>query len=384
MTTASSSLVDHPGSFLAEEMDARGWTQADLAYILGKDPSQLNRLIKGETDITPDSAVALADAFDMPAEFFLDLQKLYNISRARSADPGVKTRASWLSKFPVREMIKRKWIEETTADLLDLQMMRFFDANRVEDVPLVGCDPMAFAAKKAGYEEITGNQLVWLHRVRKIAATVSVPSYDRDKLSAALVEIRAHMFDLDDLAQIPALLSRCGVRLVLVEPLPGSKIDGVCTWLGDQPVIGMSLRLNRPDNLCFVLRHEIAHILHEDGKEISHSHVDVFEPDRDARNLPEEEKRADREAAEFLIPQEKLASFMVRKGKWISEPDVLAFAARHHIHPAVVIGQIQHQRHKNGDDRAFAFLRRYMTKVHDLFENWPLRDGWGVTARVGL
>jgi HTH-type transcriptional regulator/antitoxin HigA len=192
------------------------------------------------------------------------------------------------------------------------------------------------------------------------------------------------MFDADDFGRLPALLLDCGVRVVFVDPLKGSKIDGVCTWLGDQPVIGLSLRLNRPDNLCFVLRHEIEHVLQGDGKDVRYPHIDVFEPDRDESRLSEEERHADAAAAEFLVPQEKLASFMARKGKWISEEDVLAFAARHHIHPSVVIGQIQHQRHKKGDQRAFAFLRKYMTKVHDFFADWPLRDGWGTVARVGL
>src|SRR5690606_34689956 len=109
--------------------------------------------------------------------------------------------------------------------------------------------------------------------------------------------------------EIPTLLLACGVRLAFVQHLPGSKIDGVCTWIENQPVIGLSLRLNRPDNICFVLRHEIEHVLQEDGKATSYTHVDVFENDRDVRELPDEERRADAAAAEFLVPQDKLASF---------------------------------------------------------------------------
>ncbi len=384
MGMMTQAAVDHPGTFIEEEIEARNWTQADLAYILGWDASQLNKLIKGVTSITPDTAVALGDAFDMPAEFFMNLQKMHDLQKARQADPGVKTRAAWVSIFPVREMIKRGWLEETEADLLDLQMMRFFDANRIEDVPLVGCEAFAHAAKKTGYDEITGTQLVWLHRVRKIAASAAAPTYDREKLLETMPDIRAHMLDSDDFGEIPNLLWNCGVRVVFVQPLPGSKIDGVCTWLGSEPVIGLSLRLDRPDNLCFVLRHEIEHVLREDGKIATYTHVDVFDPDRDEANLPDEERRADAAAAEFLIPQDKLTSFMQRKGKWISETDVLAFSARHNIHPAVVIGQIQNRRHKAGDERAFAFLRKYLTKIHEHFVSWPLRDGWGTVAEIGL
>lgn len=378
--------IDHPGTFILEELEAREWAQVDLAYILGMSPSQLSPILTGKRDISPDMAVALGDAFGVSPEFFANLQKQYALQRAKRPDPGVRTRAFWFSKFPVREMEARGWIENTDADLLDLQMMRFFDANRIEDVPLVGCEPMAHAAKKSGgYEEPTGAQLVWLHRVRKIAAETEAPPYDRNELLATLPDIRAHMFDADDFSEIPSLLLGCGVRLVFVEHLPGSKIDGVCTWLGEQPVIGLSLRLNRPDNTCFVLRHEIEHVLQEDGKDGSRVHVDVFENDRKASDLPDEEQRADAAAAEFLVPQDKLASFMRRKGKWVSEDDVLAFSARHHIHPAIVVGQIQNYRHQRGDDRAFAFLRRYLKiKMESYFETWPMRDGWDHVADVGL
>ena len=79
MTDANLAPIEHPGSFIAEELDARGWTQADLAYILGMDTTQLNALIKGRRNITLDSAVSLGDAFDMPAQFFMNLQNQYDL-----------------------------------------------------------------------------------------------------------------------------------------------------------------------------------------------------------------------------------------------------------------------------------------------------------------
>ncbi|KAI1694314.1 hypothetical protein Ddc_22202 [Ditylenchus destructor] len=52
-----------------------------------------------------------------------------------------------------------------------------------------------------------------------------------------------------------------------VEALSGSKIDGACFWLdAHKPVIGMTLRFDRIDNFWFVLRHEIEHVLREDGR----------------------------------------------------------------------------------------------------------------------
>ena len=379
MTKFAPMPVDHPGSFIKEELEERGWLQADLAYILGMDATQLNKLLGGKADINPDIAVVLGEAFDMPAEFFLNLQKIYDLHRAKKADPGVRTRASWLSVFPVREMIKRGWIEETEPSLLDLQMMRFFSKNRVDEIPFVSNAPLIpHAARKSGYEGMTPLQFVWLTRVRKIAEQMECPAYSEAKLRAGLSSIRAHMMEKEDLGRIPHILQKCGVRFVLVEALPGSKIDGVCVWLGDQPVIGMTLRLDRADNLCFVLRHEIEHILNKDGTEASFAPVDEYDPHKTRDSGTECEKLADEAAAEFCVPQSLLNSFVLRKSPFISERDVLTFAARVEINPAVVIGQIQRKTER------YTFLRKYQISIRDYILDWKYKDGWGHFAPTGL
>ena len=369
--------VDHPGTFIAEELESRTWAQADLAYILGMDVTQLNKLIKGKTDITPETAIALGDAFDMPAEFFMNLQNSYDLLKAKRADPGVSKRAR-LSAYPIREMIKRGWIEDSEPDLLNLQITRFFNKPTIGDIPFVGDAPiLPYAARKSNYEKTTPTQYAWLHRVRKIAEHMECPLYSETELQKKLGSIRAHMLDMDDLIHIPTILKKCGVRFILVEALPGSKIDGVCVWLGGQPVIGMTLRLDRLDNFCFVLRHEIEHILRGDGKDASFSPVDEKGEEKIDPDLPECERLANEAAGEFCVPRALLDSFMVRKSSFISERDVLNFAARVAINPAVVVGQIQCRTNKYG------LLRKYQQSFKDRLLAWEYKDGWGHPSPTG-
>lgn len=377
MATPETVLVDHPGTFIAEELDERRWAQADLAYILNMDPTHLNKLIKGKADINPDIAVSLGDAFDMPAEFFMNLQKMYDLGRARKADRGVRTRAAWLSVFPIREMIKRGWIEDVEPSLLDLQMRRFFGKDHVEDIPFVGTSPiMAHAAKKSSYDRTTPMQYVWLTRVRKIAEQMDCPLYSETTLRDNLGAVRAHMIEKEDFIRIPHILKKCGVRFVLVEALPGSKIDGVCVWLGGQPVIGMTLRLDRLDNFCFVLRHEIEHVLNNDGMEDSFAPVD--EIGEESSDIPCYEHKANAAAAEFCVPQALLDSFIARKSPFISERDILAFAARVEINPAVVVGQVQNKTKK------YTHFRKYQISIREYILDWEYKDGWGCQAPTGL
>lgn len=380
MSNAPPVPVDHPGTFIIEELEERGWTQVDLAYILGISPPQLSPILTGKQKISPDMATALGEAFDVPADFFANLQKLYDLQKAKRPDPGVRTRAVWLSTFPLREMIKRGWIEDGEPALLDLQMTRFFEKNRVEDIPFIGNgEILAHAAKKSSYQAITPVQYAWLHRVKKVAEGLEAPLYSEEALRANLPRIRAHMIDKDDLIAIPEILRECGVRFALVQALEGSKIDGVCVWIDGQPAIGMTTRLDRMDNFCFVLRHEIEHVLRGDGRDETFTPVDEFTYDIDNPfDLPAQEIAANAAASEFLVPRRLLDSFIARKSPFIAERDVLAFASRIEINPAVVVGQIQHKTQK------YAWLRKYQKSIRDYLLDWGCKDGWGFTAPTRL
>ena len=137
--------------------------------------------------------------------------------------------------------------------------------------------------------------------------------------------------------------------------------------------------MDRQDNFCFVLRHEIEHVLQRDGMEASFAPVDEFNGDYEWNDdLPDCEKIANEAAAEFCVPRTLLDSFIARKSPFISERDVLTFAARLEIHPAVVVGQIQNKTKK------YAWLRKYQTGMKEHLLDWKFRDGWGIRAPTGL
>ncbi len=381
MTDSLLTHVEPPGAFIEDELEARGWLKSDLAYALHMSLAQLSPILSGKTGISPPMARALGDVFDVSPEFFSNLNSMYQLSKTPVADLGVQKRARWLDAFPVREMIQRGWIEDGDPNLLDPQMLRFFEQSRVEDIPFVGNgEVFAHAARKQSYTEaMTSVQYAWFQRVRLVASKMDAPRYNQAGLLDALPGIRAHMQSKDDLQDIPEILRKCGVRLVFVEALPRGKIDGICAWLDDQPVIGLTLARDRLDNFCFVLRHEIEHVLRGDGKEASFMPPDELTAEflRD-EGLPEEERAANVAAAEFLVPQDQLTSFMARKGEYISEKDVLAFAARFRINVSVVIGQIQYRRNR------YDWLRKYQKSMREYVTGWTFTDGWKQPFPVAL
>jgi HTH-type transcriptional regulator/antitoxin HigA len=243
-------------------------------------------------------------------------------------------------------------------------------ATPASDVP-----HLAHVAKRASYDDISASQLAWLFRVRHIAREMAGPSYNKATLERALNELREARRHIDGVRQVPRLMYEAGVRFVVVENLPGGKIDGVCLWLDAMsPVIAMSLRFDRIDHFWFVLRHECAHVLHEHGRSAVIIDADLEERERD--NLSEDERLADDESAEFCIPQAQMRSFYLRKNPLFSERDVLAFAKKIGVHPGLVVGQLQRLTNR------YDLLRRHLVKVRDTLAMSMMLDGWGDVVPV--
>ena len=70
----------HPGKMLLKEfLEPSGITQLELARHLGWTYARLNEIINGRRGITADSALALGDALGTGPEFWLNLQRDWNL-----------------------------------------------------------------------------------------------------------------------------------------------------------------------------------------------------------------------------------------------------------------------------------------------------------------
>ena len=65
---------------------------------------------------------------------------------------------------------------------------------------------------------------------------------------------------------MPTVLGEGGIRFLVVEQLPQTRIDGVTLWLDNKsPVIVLSLRFDRIDWFWYMLAHELGHVKKRDG-----------------------------------------------------------------------------------------------------------------------
>jgi addiction module HigA family antidote len=72
----------HPGEHLAEELSALGMSAAELARQLGVPTNRITEILNRRRAITGDTELRLADFFGTSAEFWLNLQSLYEIRLA--------------------------------------------------------------------------------------------------------------------------------------------------------------------------------------------------------------------------------------------------------------------------------------------------------------
>jgi HTH-type transcriptional regulator/antitoxin HigA len=365
-----------PGQLIDALLEERGWSRKVLAVVLGVDEGMLSRVISAKRPLTADIAVGLEDVFQVPADRFFALQKSFELAQARIAarpDPGRAMRAQLFADLPIAELIRRRWIDvEDMRDVkaVDAALLTFFEGQSPAQI---AATPHAARKTSAG-EQPSAAQLAWLYRVRRIARELLAPRFDEEATRAALPKLKSLLTAPEEARHVPRILQECGIRLVVVEGLKSSKIDGVCLWLNEHsPVIGMTMRFDRMDNFWFVLRHELEHVFQRHG--IAEPSIDV---DLNGAVVDEEEKLANAVASEFCAPKARIDSFIQRKAPIFPERDFLGLAKVLGVHPALVAGQIQF---KTG---RYDLFRSHLVKIRDRVLPSAVVDGWGDVAPVGI
>jgi addiction module HigA family antidote len=72
----------HPGEILAEELDELGMSALRLANALHVPANRISQIVSGRRGITAETALRLGQYFGTSAEFWLNLQKSYELRLA--------------------------------------------------------------------------------------------------------------------------------------------------------------------------------------------------------------------------------------------------------------------------------------------------------------
>ena len=360
-----------PGDLIALEIKRRNLQQKTVAGIACIEPTNLNRMIKGTRPIDPDSALRLELAIGLSAKELLQCQMEQDLKRATEKfsseiEGKIKTGREVFSLVPVAEMISRGWLPNVSVssnvESLKKEVENFFDVDSLGSVSA----SVPHAAKKTdAVGQVTPAQIAWLGRAKQVAKalTLSVLPYSSKQFPHLIDDLRPLLEKAENICQATEILARYGIRLIFVERLKSSKIDGACLWLDESsPVVAMSLRYDRIDNFWFVLRHELEHVCHGDGKQTPNiDSVDAMMACEAAANVS---------YSTFIDPNNSIQEFI--SNSRLSAEGILSLADRLHLHPGLVVGRIQFLTHRYG------ILRNLQVKIRQLLiEARTNVDGWG-------
>ncbi|MCY3658669.1 MAG: hypothetical protein OXG36_06580 [Caldilineaceae bacterium] len=351
-----------PISAIKFRMEQAGLTQRDLIPILGS-RAKVSEVLSGKRDISMKMARALHANLGIPAESLLQDPAVLQTGHSCNIE--------W-SKFPLREMAKRKWIQSTeplkdyAEELLTPLVnqaggMNFVGQSLFRRTKQQGqntnTDPYALAAWCL---VVAAREMKREARVQYTPGTVT-----QEFLRQVAVLSRFP----DGPIQAQEFLRTRGIGMEVVKHLPRTRLDGAAIRMSDGgPVVGLTVRHDRIDSFWFTLLHELAHIgLHLDVL----SDTSVYTDDHDLKvangSKSTEEHDADSWARDALIPP-TIAKDIDHES--IAVNDVLNLASLANVHPAVVAGRT---RHETGNYRRLSQLVG-RGEVRSLFNNYGHRE----------
>jgi HTH-type transcriptional regulator / antitoxin HigA len=323
------------GEHLADELEARGWTQVEFAEILGRPTQFVSEIIQGKKEITRESAAQIGAALGTSAEFWLNLQNSYFLWKQRQ-DPGaqqdldeIQTRAKLNALAPMAVLRKRGIITASSTASQAQQLMFLMEIETLDSQP-----QWQLAARRANHDEpLTPTQNGWFACVRKATPKAPSQTYSPQNLEALMRQVSRLVRDPSGFKDLPKRFDAVGVRLVYVEAFPSSKISGASYEDEAGPVIALSGRGQRLDKVLFTLLHEGGHVVRGD---VSHDGKPLI--DEDDHTLGDED-RADELASGWVFDETLPKPPSRITTQWIN-----AVARDRGVHPIVVVGRLQRER----------------------------------------
>lgn len=346
-----------PGRIILNELEARGWSQQDLAFIMGRPEQMLSEIIHAKKQITAETAHQLAKAFGTTPDFWLNLEMQYQLNQIAKPNQNqeIERRSLLYRLAPISEMLKRDWIRagDSIAEL-EQAYCRFFNVQTIDIQPQMAVRLRASADRGPQERAI----IAWVRQAERLAFEQTIPTFNGKSIDDLLENLLSCASNVEDIRKIPGLLLSHGIHFVIVPHLSKTYLDGAAFWINDNPVIALTLRYDRIDTFWFTLFHELAHIYH------NHKivHVDQLFG-REEVDSGMEEIIANQQAVEWLMPQSEFKNFIDSNSPRFSRKSIEEFSEKINRHPGIVIGQLMY-----AGIIKYSSMREYLVKVSPMLE----------------
>jgi len=272
--------------FRMDQMDLK---DADLVPFIGS-PSRVSEVMSGKRELTVDMIRALDSGLGIPSEALLK----------KASDTEDEIYKSWDARL-FAEMVRRKYLSPQSAKANKAELLKelFASSGFNGQIPAL--------LRQADYRTSPATDknalFAWASRVLKTAGSLAAPSYKSGTVTLRFMEHIAHMsVDIEGPLLAQASLREAGILMIIEPALPKTRLDGaVFMTTKGNPVIGMTLRIDRLDNFWFTLMHELAHISLHLEQDMNRQFFDELDNIKGIEPA-QVERDADRMASEALVP----------------------------------------------------------------------------------
>jgi HTH-type transcriptional regulator/antitoxin HigA len=349
-----------PSRAVKEEMVKRGLTQKDVAIIIGKSESYISDNLSKER-ISVEFAQELSVVLGQNPKYWLDIANNYQLAMLGEVSGEIKARNRLLQEYPLKAMQQRGWISKTN----NLEVLQSDVEILIQNGAKVEKNTSFKRTVKEESFNLNYSEKFWLYRTIALSTMLPVDNkYDEKKLPALFSLLKKATKSSQVVDKIPEFLHRYGIGFLVVQPLPGTKIDGAALWLNENsPVVALTLRFDNIGSFWFALIHELTHIKNRDFFSLDNLQEEA---------TSETEKRTNKETSEFLVPSDEMKLFIKNTAPYYSKIKINNFANKLKVHPGIIVGQLQHSKEigYNTHHEAMVPVREFVTRP-------AFTDGWG-------
>jgi len=372
-------MVFGPGDFIKEELEARDWTQEDLAKITNLSSKTISLLMKNKARITYHIAQLLGQAFHVSPDYWVNLDLEYQLhsNNKKNEETEVDIKRKIYSNMPIRQMIKKGWLKDyqTTSELVE-QVAAFWGLHQNEFSPFEKNHIPCFRRSKPHISYSNNNLNVWFQMAKNCSKVFHVNNYDPSQLKTIAEDFSAYTLDINGVKRIINDLNHAGVKFFVLSHLEKIYLDGASFYDGSNPVIVYTKRYDRNDHFWFTLAHEMGHIL-----------IHLNNPQKyyldNLEDIDDEDEKEANEFAEKILKIKEILQ-LCQPFKYISEKRMVSCAGRVKVDQAIVVGALQYHKKLSAKN-----LNKYKKEVSSLIpaeyyieKDWNRAKGNGLKRQI--
>lgn len=327
-----------PGYFIKEQMNIRGWRQEELAEILGLSTKHLSSILQNKQSLSIENARKLSSAFNISPQYWLNLDNDYRLwleQDEKTNTSVVEAKSIIYSHMPVRDMMKKGWIKQTS-DIKELtnEVKKFWDMKEL-NFQFLEESVLPLCKKSEAYNQFNASYAAtWFQMARKYSEGIKVPAYNKNALEDLHKNISAYTAKDNGISLFLNDLHNCGVKFFVLPHLEKTYLDGAAFLHKGNPVVVYTARYKRIDNFWFTVAHEITHVL------IHLNEKTTFVLDNLHEKTKDKQEQEANDLASNRLKHKEILKFAEPFFSYLTVGKIEECSHELNIHPAIIIGAL--------------------------------------------